>query len=345
MGIRIKDIAEATGVSPATVSLVLNNRPGVGAETRQRILAMARSLEYDVERSNNLTRNREEIIRFLRVSRHGHVVNNDHAIFISNYIDGLSQEARALNLNLEIQSIQDGPIESVVEAAQANRIGGAIILGTELSLQEVRQFKGVQTPLVFMDTYHEAEAFNFVDMNNKESVFTAVAHIVAKGHRSIGLVTSDVSTPNFRMRTDAFREALASFSLPYEKDKCFTVDSTFQGSYEGVLAAARARQEMPTAIFCVNDIIAFGCIKALKELGLRVPEDVSVVGFDNLPASAMLDPPLTSIEVSKFQIGRMALRLLSDCMAVKGQRPATKILVSGELIERSSVRDLSAARG
>jgi LacI family transcriptional regulator len=342
MGIRIKDIAEAAGVSPATVSLVLNNRPGVGAETRQRILAMARTLEYDIERSNNLTRNKEETIRFLRVSRHGHVVNNDHAIFISNYIDGLSQEARALGLNLEILTIQDGPIDAVIEAAQASRIGGSIILGTEFTPEEIQRFAAVKAPVVFMDTYDETACFNFVDMNNRESVFTAVNHIVAKGHREIGLVTSGVSTPNFKMRAEAFKAALSAQGLSYAKDDFFLVDSTFQGAYADMLAALSGRQRMPTALFCANDIMAFGCIKALKERGFRVPEDISIVGFDNLPASAMLDPPLTTVEVSKFQIGKMALRLLFECMSEKQKQPAIKILVSGELVERSSVRDLAS---
>lgn len=341
MGVRIKDIAKAAGVSPAAVSLVLNNRPGVGEATRQGILEIARSMNYDFERSTNLTRNRDETIRFLHISRHGHVVNNEHEIFIANYIDGLSQEARKLRLNLEIFTIHLGSIEDIVKAAQDNRVGGTIVLGTELSPQEIRSFQSVNSPVVFIDNYDEVAGFDFVDMNNKESVFRIVEHFREKGHRDIGMVASYVTTPNFFMRAYAFKEALSFYGLTYSKEYQFNVDSTFPGAYRDMMDALSTRSNLPTALFCSNDIIAFGCIKALKEKNLRVPEDISVIGFDNLPTSAMLDPALTTIEVSKRQIGRLAVRLLNERMKSTHNIPNSKILVSGELVERSSVKNLA----
>ncbi|MFA6505541.1 MAG: LacI family DNA-binding transcriptional regulator [Treponemataceae bacterium] len=340
MGIRIKDIAEASGVSPASVSLVLNNRPGVGENTRKRILGIARAMEYDSEKALNLTRSKSETIRFLRISRHGHVVNNDHAVFIANYIDGMGQAVRDLGLNLEIVTIEYGSLDSIIEAAQASWIGGAVILGTELSQQELKTFEAIKTPLVIMDNYDDFLGFNFVDMNNKESVHTAVTYLKNRGHRSIGLVTSDITTPNFLMRANAFKESLAFHELEYRKEDIFHVDSTYDGAYADMLAALSLRQRHPTALFCVNDIMAFGTIKALKERGLRVPEDVSVIGFDNLPSSAISDPPLTSIDVSKMQIGRLAVRTLFENITSRLPMSTVKILVSGELIERSSVKSL-----
>jgi LacI family transcriptional regulator len=341
MAVRIKDIANAAGVSPATVSMVLNSRPGVGDSTRQAILNIARSMNYDSERSANLTSHRDETIRFLYISRHGHVVNNEHEIFIANYIDGLGREARKLHLNLEILTIQLGSIEEIVKAAQDQRSGGTIVLGTELSAQDVRCFQSVDTPIVFIDNYDEVAGFDFVDMNNKESVFMAIEHFVKNGHREIGIVASYVTTPNFAMRAAAFKEALAYHGLPYTKDFCFTVDSTFPGVYKDMIETLPSRNQLPTALFCSNDIMAFGCIKALKEKGIRVPEDVSIIGFDNLPTSAMLDPALTTIEVSKRQIGKLAVRILNERMKTTGSLPTVKVLVSGELVERYSVRDLT----
>ncbi len=338
MGVRIKDIAEASGVSPAAVSLVLNNRPGVGEATRKRILGIARAMEYDAEKASNLLRSKSETIRFLRISRHGHVVNNDHSIFISNYIDGMGLAAREMGLNMEVVTLEHGPLDAIVEAAEAAWVGGVVVLGTELSHQELAALETIRTPMVVMDNYDDFVSLNFVDMNNRESVFTAVSHLAGKGHRGIGLVTSDIATPNFGMRAEAFRDALVRLGLEYRKEFVFHVDSTFLGAYADMASQLPSSESLPTALFCVNDIIAFGTMKALREKGLRVPEDVSIVGFDNLTSSALSDPPLTSVDVSKVQIGRTAVKTLYELMSSKSPLPSIKILVSGELVERSSVK-------
>ncbi len=340
MGVRIRDIAKAAGVSPSAVSLVLNNRPGVGDASRRRIIEIARSMNYDAERSANLARGRLDSVRFLHVSRHGHVVNPEHEVFIANYIDGLGQEARRFRLNLEIATIDLGSIEEIVQAANHDRPGGTIVLGTELSRSEIRSLREIATPLVVIDNYDETAGFDFVDMNNKESVFTIVDYFISRGHTRIGIAESYVTTPNFTMRAAAFGEALDAHGLRLEKELCFLVDSTFHGCYRDMNEALPGRKRLPSALFCSNDIMAFGCIRALKEHGLRIPEDISVIGFDNLPSSSMFEPALTTIEVSKRQIGRLALRILHDRMRAPGPLPTVKPLLSGELVERESVRTI-----
>ena len=298
-------------------------------------------MDYCGEKQAILSRGAGSTIRFLRVSRHGHVVNTDHAVFIANYIDGLSRMSRELGLNLEVLTITDGSIESIVEYASEERIKGCIVLGTELPQEDIIRFRSVKAPLVFLDTYDDVSSFDYVDMNNADSVFMAVDHFVEKGHREIGIVTSDVATRNFKLRTDAFKEALASSGLPFKKEYLFNVDSTFQGAYDDLSAAIRAGRAIPPALFCINDIVALGAMRALKEGGLRIPEDVSLIGFDNLPAGAMSDPPLTTLNVSKVEIGRFAVQLLFERIKADTPKPAVKILVGGELIERQSVRDLT----
>jgi LacI family transcriptional regulator len=341
MGTRIKDIAESAGVSSATVSLVLNNKPGVGEKTRERILDIARTMDYCGDKQALLSKYAGATIRFLRISRHGHVVNNDHSVFIANYIDGLSQMSRELGLHLEVLTIADGSIESIVEQASDEHIQGCIVLGTELPQEDIIQFRSVKTPIVFLDTYDDISSFDYVDMNNKDSVFMAVARFFEKGHREIGIVTSDVTTRNFKLRTDAFKEALAAVGLPFRKEWLFNVDSTFQGAYTDILAALDEGRTPPKALFCINDIVALGAMRAFKERDLSIPDDISIIGFDNLPAGAMSDPPLTTINVSKIEIGRFAVHVLFERIKADYAKPAVKILVGGELIDRRSVLDLN----
>ncbi len=369
MAIRIVDIAKLAGVSASTVSLVLNGKSGVGDETRSAILKMAGELGY-VSPKPRLPEpaprapDSDKSICFLHIARHGHTVNRDHDVFIADYIEGLTSGARARDLALEIISFKSTPIERIIDEASRHGAAGIVVLGTELSVEDVTAFSAVRRPVVFIDTWHAFLDFDFVDMNNGDSVFTIVSYLFGLGHRRIGMVRSSVETRNFKLREEGFAVSLERLGLARDESLDFVVDPTFHGASEDMAAALRARVgnghatgdraaggtgdsrtdgvgsrdagALPTALFCGNDIIACGCLKALGEAGLRVPGDISVVGFDDLPLSAVVDPPLTTIQVSKARIGQMAVELLAARMGSDADSPPVKALVGGKLIVRES---------
>jgi LacI family transcriptional regulator len=333
MGIRVKDIAEKVGVSPTTVSLVLNNKPGAGEELRERILKTARELGYPMPQTA-----RPGSLCLLHVARHGHTVNRDHDVFIADYIEGLSQGAKQSGFSLEIVTFKPSPIEQVLEVALNKRAEGFIILGTELSREDVEAFRAVRKPLAFIDTFHDFLNFDFVDMNNEDSIFLLLGHLAGMGHRSIGFVNGAVETRNFRLREEGFFEGLRALGLESDKAQVFSVDQTYHGAYSDMKAILERRPRLPSALVCANDIIASGCLKAFAEAGIRIPDDLSVVGFDNLPLSAVVEPPLTTIQVSKAQIGRMAVQLVVARIRGDADMPSVKVLIGGKLVERRSVR-------
>lgn len=345
MGVTIKDIARIAEVSPAAVSLVLNDKPGVGEETRARVLRVAKELDYRPPRNSDHPQANVDSICLLHVARHGHALNRDHDVFVADYIEGLSQGAKAAGMSLEIMTFKTTPVEKVIALATEHPAAGFIVLGTELSAADAALFSAVGKPVIFIDTYLEFLPFDFVDMNNGDSVYTIVSYLASRGHRRIGLIRSSIETRNFKLREEGFKASLASLALPYDEDCCFAVDSTFHGAYEDLrtaLAEAQALgRQLPTAFFCANDIIACGCLKAFSDAGIRVPEDVSLVGFDDLPLSAVVEPPMTTIRVSKAQIGKMAVQLVTARIRAENQSPPVKVLISGELVERRSVKDLS----
>lgn len=337
MSTRIKDIAERADVSIATVSLVLNNKPGVGQDTRRRILRIAEDMQYGQPRTPIPVVERGTI-RFLKIARHGHTVNRDHNVFISDYIDGIIQTAKERQYKVEVTSFRTTPITEIVESiSDQPDLSGAIVLGTELAREDLLAFTNVSVPLVFIDTFVDYVPFDFVDMNNEDSVFKIVEHFLQNGHTRIGMARSSVKTRNFWLRDKAFQDAMAFLGQTVDPALCFDVDSTFDGAYHDMRAQLAAGAELPTALFCTNDILAFGVIKALKEAGKRIPEDISIVGFDDLPTAALLDPPLTSIAVSKREIGSTAMvrlvRRIKDPFM-----PPVKIVIGGTMVERASVR-------
>jgi LacI family transcriptional regulator len=339
----IKQIAELARVSPATVSLALNNKPGVSPTTRERILTIAESLQNSNGASsfNALIKGS---VRFLKVVKHSHIVNRDHDVFIAAYIEGMDKEARRHGYNLEITSITWDQIGDFVSHLNSSSSKGLIVLGTELNTRDIESLQGVNVPIVVIDTTFDFIPLDFVDMNNTEALFQIVRYFMENNHRDIGLIWGEeVEARNFELRRTAFEQALKHFGLPFNPRNVITVDSTFTGAYEGVVGMLKRGMHLPTALVSANDLIASACLKAFKETGLRVPEDVSIIGFDNLPMCEMLDPPLTTMRVSKQQIGETAMELLVGRVNHRLGAPTLKVSVGGQLVVRKSVRCLPPA--
>ncbi len=339
MAATIRQIAEQAKVSPATVSLVLNLKPGVGAETRDKVMAAATDLEYRLRRRDRSPATRT--VRFLRIAKHGNVINPNHRVFIADYIDGLERESRRHQCALEVSSYERFDPEEIVQSLDQGSLAGAIILATELDEGDLEKFRSVRIPLVFIDNYLTSLDFDFVDMNNDSSVFALMEYLHGQGHRRIGLVKGRREVRNFRMRERTYLEFMERFGLPVEERDLFTIESTFDQGREDMARHLEGRRDLPTALFCVNDIVAYACAQALKDAGIGVPEDVSLVGFDNLPSNAFMNPPLTSVKVSQHRIGQRAMELMAMRLQDPGQ-PSEKTLIGGSLVIRESVRACTA---
>jgi len=337
MAVKIIDIAQRAKVSPAAVSLVLNGKQGVGVETRNRVLKIARELNYQNHKIKNLMDETSETIRFLRIIQHGHTVNRDHEIFIADYFEGLSDGATQLGYNLEIDTFSGVSAESIMQTINTEVIKGVIILGTEMTATEILEYKKLAIPIVFIDTYQDYLPFDFVDMNNKDAVYRVIQYFVENGYEDIGIIHGNVNTENFILRNEAFRSVMRRFGLPVEEKNIFSVDSTFNGAYEDMRGLLKAGVKVPSALFSDNDIMAYGCIKALHETGIRVPEDVGIIGFDDLPLAAVMSPALTTVRVSKRKIGTTAIQLINDRIHSNLDFPPVKVLIGGQLIVRDSV--------
>jgi LacI family transcriptional regulator len=297
----------------------------------------AKTLKYSQRGSKTTKDDALGTLRFLKIAKHGHTVNRDHNTFISDYIDGMSREASASGYKLEIVSFEGEPVQSIVTSLAGTQVDGLIVLGTELTEQDIRLLKTLPTPLVVIDSFFDVLDCNFVNMNNKDAVFKIIGYFVERGFKNIGFIASNVQTVNFQLRKEAFVEGMKAFGLAFSTRDIVTVDSTFEGAYQDMLAKLNNGLVVPECYFCTNDIITYGCIKALRECNVRIPQDVSVIGFDNLPMSATMDPALTTIDVSKTKIGYLAIRLLDELINAQEKQPPVKILVGANLVARDSV--------
>lgn len=340
MNVRIKDIAEKANVSMATVSLVINGKPGISEKTREKVLKIAKELNYRIPDSSSYEKTGKGTIRFLKIAKHGHTVNRDHEVFIADYTDGLSREATINGYGLEINTFKTSDIAELVDSVKHLGQKAIIALGTELDFEDIEHFAKLKIPVVFIDTYYDFFNYDFIDMNNIDSVFKIIQHFVDYGHQEIGFLRSPVKVKNFRLREIGYKYALKHFQIPYNEKYVFSVDSTIAGAYSDMLQILKKGVKPPQALFSTNDIIAYGCVKALKERGFSIPGDVSIIGFDDLPMSAVTDPPLSTLKVSKTRIGKIAMKHALIRIEELSKMPAEKVLVGGKLICRKSVKNI-----
>lgn len=330
----VRDIAQKSGVSISTVSLVLNNKPGISEATRRRVLEVAGELGYQTT-ARSRARAKPANLLFLLYKKHGQIVADTP--FFSNVLEGVDAAVKKLGFQLMVTYIEESAdIEEQLQKAIGADCSGIILLATEMSRSDLAPFTSKGLPIVVLDSYFEEITEDSVVINNMQGAFTAVLYLFQKGHTQIGHLKSRIAINNFLERKDGFKKALKACKLPYNPQYTFRLGTTIDSAYADMKALLADSPKLPTAFFADNDIIAIGAMRALKEAGYRIPQDVSIIGFDDIPTCELMDPPLTSIRVPKSAIGEIAVsRLASLVEHDPGVR--VKIEVRTELAERGSV--------
>ncbi|HHX02535.1 MAG TPA: LacI family transcriptional regulator [Firmicutes bacterium] len=330
--VSVQEIAKLANVSPATVSNALNNKPGVSEITRNRIKSIAQELGYKKSRE----RSKHSAIRIIIYKRSGLVVADTP--FFAYLIEGLHQQCRAAKLEMLITHItrDEGDFLTQVAEIEQDGVMGYVILATEMLEEDFVLFKDLKQPVVFLDSCFPYENQDFVLINNIQGAYIAVKHLIDEGHKKIGYLQSSVYINNFYEREQGFTQALRNHNLEVDRSLWFRLEPTLDGSYRDMQAIlAKGDYKLPTAFFADNDIIAFGAMSALKEFGIRIPQDVSIVGFDDMPYCEISDPKLTTIHVNKQQLGAVAVKRLVE--KINNCKTTQKIAVNVDLVKRHSV--------
>lgn len=330
MKVRLKMISDATGFSPATVSNALNNKKGVNKQTASTILKAARELGY-------ISEERISKIRFVIYRRNGKII--DDTPFFNLLIDGAQRECRQLGYEMVISRLErnDPEYEQQARWMLRDTHAAVILLGTELIEDDIEVYRDSHCPFLLFDYFDASMDFSGVAIDNEDSARKATRYLIAKGHRSIGYLRGEFRIQAFRKRAAGYRAALKEAGLSPHPSGIFTLATNMDGAYNDMVRILEAKPELPTAFFADNDMIALGAMKALQENGYRIPQDVSLVGFDDLPFSEIVSPRLTTIRVSKPEMGATAVRKMHEIINRTGTAK-TKIEVCTDFVERDSVQ-------
>ena len=342
MGIKVKDLAEMLHLSPATVSLVLNNKPGISEATRNKVKNAVRELGYEDILSPE-TQDRKNLL-FLVYRKNGTEPASApyFSQLFSEIIEGVENQSRLKGYNLMISYADSMTLQEESEKAEKQEIEGILILGTEMAEEQLAIFREKKIPVVIVDNYIEHNNFDCVTINNEQGVFQAVEHLKEMGHERIGYLHVGRNANNFTERYYGFKRAMEKCASGYLEDDIFLIDTDGGEAVYGELKRElKEKGNLPTAFFADNDIVAICAMRVFRELGYRIPEDISIVGFDNMTLSEMLDPPLTTIQMPKYKIGVSAVNLIVDKIN-DTSAGSIKIEVGTELIQRKSVKNLNS---
>lgn len=333
----IRDVAELAGVSQTTVSFVLNGVEGVriSEETRQRVLEAARALNYHPDASaRRLVRGRTRVIAFVE---HHSPQSAQVDPFLAEVLRGLHAAARRHEYHVlfEPLSLSDTDfVERFTSLVRGRHADGIILSGPRLDDDRLLALRHERVPIV-LHGRPPAGDWPFVDVDNVRGAQIATHHLIQLGHRRIGLIThAPLVYTAAADRMSGYVKALEEAGLPvderYIQHANFTPESGKQA-----MAALLDRSPRPTAVFVAGDTVALGAIQAAKEAGLRIPTDLAIVGFDDIPLAAYFDPPLTTVRLPAYGLGWGAGELLIRLL--EGDEVASPhILLETELVVRQS---------
>ena len=332
----IKDVANEAQVSPATISYVLNNKESISAETKERVLEAIKRLNYVPNLSaRSLAANTSKLIGVLIPQTEDSSMLMFNNPFYSEIIGGIEYGARVNGYHVLISGTNAD--ESYLRLAKERNLDGIIIIGMYPD-DFFNELKKTQIPIVLIDSYCSDHYFHSVQINDRYGAYIATKYLLDKGHRSVALIAGEVKKNGVvEKRYLGYCDALKEYSIPVRSQLVFEGQVDFKsGMAQGEKLAKSPLK--PTAAFAVADIMAIGAIKRLLQMGVKVPDDVSIIGFDDINLSKYINPGLTTVRQDINKKGEMAIKLILN--SINSQTGKQEIILPVEIVERESVKAL-----
>ena len=325
----IIDVAKAAQVSVATVSRVLNGKGSVSSQVAKRVLKVVEDLQYAPNISaRNLRRNESRVILILAPNLtnpyYAHIIagigkaahERGYSSFLCNTEGDRAQEEQALNMLVK------------------HHADGAILLATEMEAEWLTPYTG-RFPLVQCSEFDPNIQIPRVAIDNYNAALEVMAYLLKLNHSRIGFISSTNKYVSTALRLQGYRDSLAFAGIPLREEyiRYATIDYTFKSGFDAAQSLL-SQEKRPTALFCISDMLALGAIASAREMGFRVPEDVTVVGFDDVEHTTMFHPHVTTVAQPCFELGVTAMEML-QC-TITHQPMEREILLPYKLMVRES---------
>jgi len=307
MTVTLKDIAERAGVTSATVSMVINNKPNISDATRKKVLKIAKELNYypNVIARGLATKKSNSI---------GVIVPNLASSFVVRVLQGIKSTNRDIEYTVQLfDTVGQKENESQLfqRLARERRIDGVILISSTVTDEELNIFREESVPSIIVA--RKCDNLDSVYVNNEQGAFDATEYLIGKGHQSIACITSYKHGAATEDRLQGYKNALQHHNIGFRPELVFTVEDDVMNYGIEVFDKLISVEPSVTAVFVpAGDMVAIGIIKEAKHRGVKVPSELAVVGYDDIPAAEVIEPALTTVRQPKLEMGDYAINMIVD---------------------------------
>ena len=338
--ITIKDIAERSGVSVTTVSRVLNEKPDVNDETRARVLKVIEDSNY---RPNGMARS----LVINQTYSIGLIIPDINNPYFPEVARGVEDQAQDSSYSV-IFSSTDNKLEQeqeVIDLMLQKRVDGLIVSLSLANRDILKRLEARNIPVVQLDRRIPDSIYPAVMIDNQRSAYKAVQFLIDEGYKRIAHITGDLQTVPGQEREDGYRKAILDNDLRLVEDMIIEGDFSKQAGYNAMNKMI-ASDNLPEAIFAANDMMALGVLEACRDAEIRIPEDIVLIGHDNISISNLVYPALTTMAQPKYRLGRQASKMLIDLINIKQKKGSLEKedLFADQILETKLVKRGSTAR-
>ena len=338
--ITIKDIAERCGVSVTTVSRVLNEKPDVNDETRARVLKVIEDSNY---RPNGMARS----LVINQTYSIGLIIPDINNPYFPEVARGVEDQAQDSSYSV-IFSSTDNKLEQeqeVIDLMLQKRVDGLIVSLSLANRDILKRLESRNIPVVQLDRKIPDSIYPAVMIDNQQSAYKAVQFLIDEGYKEIAHITGDLQTVPGQDREDGYRKAILDNDLRLAEDMIFEGNFSKRSGYEA-MEQMIAGGNLPEAIFAANDMMALGVLEACRHADIRIPEDLVLIGHDNISISNLVYPALTTMAQPKYKLGRQASKMLIDLINIKQKKGSLdkEDFFADQILETKLVRRGSTAR-
>ncbi|MBI5958686.1 MAG: LacI family DNA-binding transcriptional regulator [Chloroflexi bacterium] len=324
----LKDVADHAQVSRATVSRVLNNNPSVDEDLRVRVLESIRLLGYQPNRA----------ARRLRASSSdvlGLIISDIENPFFISVVRGVEDSAYANHMSVVLCNTDEDPVKQrmYLSVMQAERVAGLIISPTNAN-EDFAELRQVGIPIILLDRRTDKFETDAVSIDNVGGAYLAVKHLIDLGYERIGMIGGSPHLTTGRERYEGYRKALHAAGMKID-EKLIKVGNFKTESGYALAKEFITSPQPPRAIFVANNLMTLGTLRVLREHGVRVPQDIALVGFDDMPWSSELCPPLTAVSQPTYELGQETVQLLLRRLA-DSDAPIRTVTLQPRLVIRES---------
>jgi LacI family transcriptional regulator len=301
----IRDVASTAGVSLSTVSRVLHRHPAVNRDIQARVLNAIEQLEYQPNRSAQRLRSKMSSVI-------GLIISDIENPFFTSIVRGVEDVAYGQQMTVVLCNTDEDPAkqERYIEVMEEEGVAGLIIAPAHGdSIESLQRLRDLGIPIVLLDRDIGDDKSDVVCVDNAAGAYSATQHLIATNRKRIALVNGDTEIKTFADRFEGYRKALIDANIKVNKNYVVEVPPKIERSLQATLDLLQMKPR-PDAIFAGNNLITIGVLKAIKQLKLKIPEEIALVGFDDMPWSSELCPPITSVAQPTYELGQEAARLL-----------------------------------